>query len=149
MNTVLLVEDSPTHRTLISAILKKNGLSVIEACDGMEALEKVQSYRPDVIILDILMPRMNGYEVCRRLKRDEKTQNIAVVMFSTKSEECDFFWGSKQGADAYVSKLCHPQELVDTVKQLLRGETLHQPWRGRGLATSTSILSKKSRASVK
>jgi twitching motility two-component system response regulator PilH len=61
---------------------------------------------------------MNGYEVCRRLKSADKTYKPAVLMYSNKAEKCDFYWGSKQGADAYISKLCRPQELVDTVKQL-------------------------------
>lgn len=130
MDTVLLVEDSPTHRQLISVLLKNNGLNVIEASDGIEALDKVQESHPNLIILDILMPRMNGYEVCRRIKKNGKTRDIPVIMLSTKSEECDFFWGSRQGADAYVSKLCHPQELIETVKQLLQGKSLLKPWRG-------------------
>jgi twitching motility two-component system response regulator PilH len=119
MSQVLLVEDNPIHQTVISAILKANGLSVVIASDGVEALEQVQLARPNLIILDILMPRMDGYELCRRLKGDAKTQKIAVIIFSTKSEECDFFRGCKQGADAYLSKLGNLQELVNTVKRLL------------------------------
>ncbi len=119
MSTVLLVEDSRTHRKMISALLKDNGFNVLLAKDGVEALETVQRSLPALIILDIIMPRMNGYEVCRRIKGDATTKAIAVVMFSAKSEAWDFFWGSKQGADAYVSKLCHPQELLDTVRELL------------------------------
>lgn len=68
---------------------------------------------------------MNGSEVCRRLKSDEKTQEIAVLMFSAKKEECDRHWGIKQGADAYMSKPCHPQELVDTVNYLLQNKRIH------------------------
>ena len=121
MGTVLVVEDSRTQREMISEMLKKSGLSVIVAGDGVEALEQIQGHHPDLVVLDIIMPRMNGYEVCRRLKGDSKTEKLAVVMCSAKNEEFDRYWGIKQGADAYISKPFHPQELVGTVKQLLRG----------------------------
>src|SRR4028118_142262 len=122
MGTVLVVEDSLTQREMISELLKGSGLKVIVAGDGIEALEQVQSSSPDLVVLDIIMPRMNGYEVCRRLKGNQKTQNLAVVMCSAKKEEFDRYWGIRQGADAYISKPFRPQELVGTVKQLLRGE---------------------------
>ena len=96
-------------------------MSVIFARDGVEALEQVQASRPDLVVLDIVMPRMNGYEVCRRLKSDPTTQNVPVVMCSSKGEEFDRYWGMKQGADAYITKPFQPTELVETVKQLLRG----------------------------
>lgn len=121
MGTVLVVEDSLTQREAIAELLQGSGLRVIVAGDGVEALEQVQGHHPDIVILDIIMPRMNGYEVCRRLKSNCKTQNLAVVMCSAKKEEFDRYWGIKQGADAYVTKPFHPQELVGTVKQLLRG----------------------------
>jgi twitching motility two-component system response regulator PilH len=97
-----------------------SGFNVILAKDGIEALEKVDFYCPNLVILDIILPRMNGYEVCRRIKKNKEMQSLPVIMFSAKSEEIDFYWGSKQGADAYVSKLCHPQLLIDTVNQLLQ-----------------------------
>ncbi|MEM7555837.1 MAG: response regulator [Cyanobacteria bacterium P01_A01_bin.84] len=121
MSTVLIVEDSIAQREMITDLLKASGLSVTHASDGMEALETVHSTCPDLVVLDIVMPRMNGYEVCRRLKSDPKTQNVPVVMCSSKGEEFDRYWGMKQGADAYIAKPFQPTELVGTVKQLLRG----------------------------
>lgn len=121
MNTVMVVEDSVTQREMICSLLKQNGLKVSIATDGVEALEEVQKNRPDLMVLDIVMPRMNGYELCRRLKSDPKTRNIAIVMCSSKGEEFDRYWGMKQGADAYIAKPFQPEELVGTVKQLLRG----------------------------
>jgi twitching motility two-component system response regulator PilH len=121
VNTVLVVEDSVTQREMITDLLKGNGLNVTIASDGVEALEKIQGQRPDLVVLDIVMPRMNGYEVCRRLKADPKTQHVPVVMCSSKGEEFDRYWGMKQGADAYIAKPFQPTELVGTVKQLLRG----------------------------
>ncbi len=121
MATVLVVEDSPTQREMISGLLKANGLNVSFAGDGVEALQQVQGKCPDLVVLDIILPRMNGYEVCRRLKSDERTQNSPVVICTNKSERFDLYWAIKQGADAYIAKPFYPQELVETVKYLLRG----------------------------
>ncbi|MFM2432207.1 MAG: hypothetical protein RLZZ511_3421 [Cyanobacteriota bacterium] len=121
MSTVLVVEDSVTQREMITDLLKGSGLTVTVATDGMEALEHIEGDCPDLVVLDIVMPRMNGYEVCRRLKSDPKTQSVPVVMCSSKGEEFDRYWGMKQGADAYIAKPFQPTELVGTVKQLLRG----------------------------
>lgn len=121
MSTVLVVEDSVTQREMITDLLRGSGLDVTVASDGMEALEQIQGRCPDLVVLDIVMPKMNGYEVCRRLKADPKTQDVPVVMCSSKGEEFDRYWGMKQGADAYIAKPFQPNELVGTVKQLLRG----------------------------
>jgi twitching motility two-component system response regulator PilH len=118
---VLVVEDSPAQREMISGLLKESGLDVSSAGDGVEALEAIQGQRPDLVVLDIVMPRMNGYEVCRRLKADPATQAMPIVMCSSKGEEFDRYWGIRQGADAYIAKPFQPQELVGTIKQLLRG----------------------------
>lgn len=120
MSSVLVVEDSPAQRQMITELLSKSGLEVTIASDGVEAIENIQNHRPDLVVLDIVMPRMNGYEVCRRIKADPKTQNVPVVMCSSKGEEFDRYWGMKQGADAYIAKPFQPTELVGTVKQLLR-----------------------------
>lgn len=120
MGTILVVDDDLTQQLIVFKILKNIGLNVIFADDGVEALELAQRYCPDLVILDIILPKMNGYEVCRRLKSDKKTQKLAVVMCSNKKEDCDRYWGIKQGADAYISKPCHPQELVNTIKYLLQ-----------------------------
>jgi len=111
MSTVLVVEDSLAQRQMISDLLKGSGLTVTVASDGVEALEQIQQSSPDVVVLDIVMPRMNGYEVCRRLKADPKTQHVPVVMCSSKGEEFDRYWGMKQGADAYIAKPFQPTEL--------------------------------------
>jgi twitching motility two-component system response regulator PilH len=120
MSKVLIVEDSLAQRQMISDLLKGSGLKVLVACDGVEALEHLEKFSPDIVVMDIVMPRMNGYELCRRLKSDPKTQNVPVVMCSSKGEEFDRYWGMKQGADAYIAKPFQPVELIGTVKQLLR-----------------------------
>ena len=120
MSTVLVVEDSVAQREMIIDLLKGNGLQVTVASDGVEALAHIQGALPDLVVLDIVMPRMNGYEVCRRIKSDPVTQNLPVVLCSSKGEEFDRYWGMKQGADAYIAKPFQPNELVGTVNQLLR-----------------------------
>lgn len=123
MSTVLVVEDSVTQRQMISDLLKESGLnaSVVSVGDGVEALEQIKNQKPDIIVLDIVMPRMNGYEVCRQIKTDPNTENVPVIMCSSKGEEFDKYWGMKQGADAYIAKPFEPTELIGTIKQLLRG----------------------------
>jgi twitching motility two-component system response regulator PilH len=122
MSMVLVVEDSIPQREMITELLRGSGLEVTAASDGIEALAQIQAgEHPDLVVLDIVMPRMNGYEVCRRLKADPSTQNVPVILCSSKGEEFDRYWGMKQGADAYIAKPFQPTELVGTVKQLLRG----------------------------
>jgi len=120
MSAILVVEDNLSQRQMISELLRNNGLSVTVVSDGMEALEQIQKSKPDLIVLDIVMPKMNGYEVCRRLKNDVKTKSVPVVMCSSKGEDFDRFWGLRNGADAYVVKPFQPIELISTIRQLLR-----------------------------
>lgn len=126
MSKVLVVEDSPTQREMISGLLERSGLDVTSVGDGIEALDLLKTLvsdgiPPDLVVLDIVMPRMNGYEVCRSIKADPATQHLPVVMCSSKGEEFDRYWGLRNGADAYIAKPFQPQELVGTVRQLLRG----------------------------
>ena len=124
MSKILVVEDSISQREMISELLKGSGLKVEVAGDGVEALEKLENsktFHPDLIVLDIVMPRMNGYELCRKIKSNPKTKDVPVVMCSSKGEEFDRYWGMKQGADAYIAKPFQPAELIGTIKQLLRG----------------------------
>jgi twitching motility two-component system response regulator PilH len=121
MSKVLVVEDSPPQREMIAGLLRDSGMDVMTAVDGEEGLAAARAQMPNLVVLDIVMPRMNGYEVCRQLKQDPATQKIPIVMCSSKGEEFDRYWGIKNGADAYIAKPFQPQELVGTIKQLLRG----------------------------
>ncbi|AFY80510.1 response regulator transcription factor [Oscillatoria acuminata] len=120
MSTVLIVDDSATAREMLSSILQNVGMKVIEARDGVEAQQKISDNPPDIVVLDIIMPRMNGYDLCRWLKKTPNGHNIPVLMCSSKAEQFDRYWGIKQGADAYLAKPFHPSELIETVKSLLR-----------------------------
>lgn len=121
MNKVLIVDDSQTLRHMLSDLLQENGMQVVAATNGVEAKEFIQSNAPDLVITDLIMPEMNGYELCRWIKNEPSTQKIPVLICSTKSEEFDRYWGMKQGADAYITKPFHPPELLKTVRQLLQG----------------------------
>ena len=121
MTTVMIVDDSISLREMIAEMLRKSGVEVISAENGEDALKKIEDINHlDLVVLDIVMPKMNGYDLCRHIKKHPKTQNVPVVMCSSKSQEFDRYWGIKQGADAYISKPFHPQELLSTIKQLLR-----------------------------
>lgn len=120
MSTVLVVDDSQTVRQLLSELLQKGGLTVVEAANGIEAKQKIQAKAPDLVITDLIMPEMNGYELCRWIKNDPTMQKVPVLICSTKDQEFDRYWGMKQGADAYITKPFQPGEMLKTVKQLLR-----------------------------
>ncbi|MDA0265398.1 MAG: response regulator [Cyanobacteria bacterium] len=122
MSTVMIVDDSSALREMIAGLLSNAGMTILEAKDGIEAQQKLQASTPDLVVLDIVMPNMNGYELCRWIKNNPGTQNVPVVICSSKGEEFDRYWGMKQGADAYISKPFRPNEMVETVKQLLRGK---------------------------
>ncbi|WP_026103360.1 response regulator transcription factor [Pseudanabaena sp. PCC 6802] len=119
MTTVMIVDDSAMIREMVCEHLKKYGMAVVEAVDGEDAMEKIKANIPDLVVTDVVMPRKNGYELCRWLKNEPKTKDVPVIMCTTKSEEFDRYWGMKQGADAYVTKPYNPNELLTTVKQLL------------------------------
>lgn len=121
MSTVLVVEDSVAQQEMIKDLLQASGLEITIAGDGIEALRLIEGTPFDLILLDIVMPKMNGYEVCRCIKSNPKTQDLPVVICSAKGEEFDRYWGLKQGADAYIAKPFQPTELIGTVKQLLQG----------------------------
>src|SRR5262245_31784958 len=101
---VLIVDDSPTGRQAASTLLQKRGYAVVTAEDGEQALAKVAEAPPRVILLDIVLPKMNGYQVLRQLKAAPATTQIKVILVSSKSQESDRFWGMKQGADDYIAK---------------------------------------------
>jgi twitching motility two-component system response regulator PilH len=119
MSTVLVVEDSRTQRQMVTNLLCASKFTVAAAKDGIEALEQIHQVCPDVVVLDVVMPHLNGYEVCRRLKSNPVTKNVPVIMCSLKCTNADRYWAFKQGADAYIGKPFQPKELIETVQQLL------------------------------
>lgn len=130
MTKILVVDDSRLHRAMAAAVLREGGYETAEAEDGLEALAKIASENPDLIVLDRVMPRMDGTEVCRRLKDDAFTQHIPVLMLTSLDATSDKVEGLKRGADGYLTKPFHPEELLATVEALLRRGGQFQPLTG-------------------
>ena len=120
---ILVVDDEPDAVELIQFNLKANGCDVITAADGEEALEKARSVLPNLIVLDIMLPEVDGMEVCKILRRDPRTSGIPIIMLTAKAAEIDRVLGLELGADDYVTKPFSPRELVLRVKRLLRAGT--------------------------
>jgi twitching motility two-component system response regulator PilH len=116
---ILVVDDSPTDLRLVTASLQGQGYVILTAADGEEALEKATCEHPDLIVLDIILPKKNGFQVCRQLKTSPDTRDIKILMLSSKSQDSDRFWGLKQGADGYLTKPFGDDELRTNVEQLL------------------------------
>jgi twitching motility two-component system response regulator PilG len=114
---VLIVDDSPTIRKLVSMTLGKHGYEVDSAADGMEALARINDHAPDLILLDITMPRMDGYQLCRTIKGNDSIDHIPIVMLTGKDGFMDKVRGRMVGSEAYLTKPFNPDELVRMVRQ--------------------------------
>src|ERR671922_1388155 len=117
---VLVVEDERDVAELIRYNLNKEGYDVIVAPTGADALKEARAARPDLVLLDIMVPQLNGWEVCRRLKHDAETRNIPVIMVTGRVEEGDKVLGFEMGADDYVTKPFSPRELVARIRAVGR-----------------------------
>jgi len=118
INTVLVVDDSQTDLHVMSGMLTKNGYSVIQADSGESAIEVARAQKPDLILMDIVMPGMNGFETTRKLTRDPETAHIPVIIVSTKGQETDKVWGLRQGAKDYLVKPVSEVTLISKIKAL-------------------------------
>ena len=123
--TILVVDDNPQNVELLEAYLIPEKYDVVTAYDGVEALERVEETPPDIVLLDIMMPRMNGYEVCKTLKSDEKTQFIPIVMITALKELDDKIQSIEAGADDFLTKPFNKLELLTRIKSLIRVKDLH------------------------
>jgi len=117
---VLVVEDEPDVAELLRYNLQKEGWAVLTVANGAEALRRAREIRPDVILLDIMVPQLNGWEVCRRLKQDAETRAIPVIMVTGRVEEGDKVLGFELGADDYVTKPFSPRELIARIRAVVR-----------------------------
>ena len=120
MNRVLIVDDDPDILVLVSYHMQLEGYEALRAGTGRQALEIVSQENPDLIILDLMLPDLDGIEVCRNLRRDENSRNIPVIMLSARTEEADRVMGLETGADDYVTKPFSPKELILRVRSILR-----------------------------
>lgn len=116
---VLVVDDSWTDLTLIATPLRECGFDVITAVDGDEAVEKVLHEQPQLVVLDVILPRQNGFQLCRRLKQMEGARDIPIILISGKNTPLDKRWGMQQGADMYMTKPFNKDELIASVRSLV------------------------------
>src|SRR5579872_2821014 len=115
---ILAVDDERHIVRLVQVNLERQGYEVVTAYDGKEALEKVQSENPDLIVLDVMMPYMDGFEVLQNLKKNQNTRDIPVIMLTAKAQDADVFRGWQSGVDCYLTKPFNPMELLTFVKRI-------------------------------
>src|SRR3954447_22067775 len=116
---VLVVDDDDVIRQLITVNLELEGFEVVTAVDGQDALDKVKEARPQVVTLDVMMPRVDGWEAAARLRADPETADIKVILLSARAQEADLQRGERIGVDAYLTKPFDPDELIDVVRRLV------------------------------
>lgn len=121
--TILVVDDEPDIRLILKARLEAAGYRVETAGNGLEALNCIRSQPPDLVILDLMLPGMDGYAVCAMLKRDRRFSHIPIIILSARSQAQDRKTGVALGADAYLTKPFQPQELLATIEQLIDQKT--------------------------
>ncbi|NCJ06458.1 response regulator [Synechococcales cyanobacterium C] len=119
MRKVLVVDDTASELELMSIYLRESGYTVINSSDAKDALNKAISLQPDVVITDVVMPGMSGFELCRTLKKTEQTKKVPVVVCTSKNQELDRLWGMKQGVDVYVTKPFSREELIRAVQSVV------------------------------
>lgn len=119
MAKVLIVDDSPTETYKLTSILEKNGHTVLTAEAGEEGVALAKQELPDVVLMDIVMPGLNGFQATRQLSKASETAHIPVVIVTTKDQETDRVWGLRQGAKAYLTKPIEEKVLMDVIKEVL------------------------------
>ncbi len=119
MAKILIADDSLAELQIFQATLQPTGHTLLTVMDGEAAEEKVRSEKIDLIILDVIMPKKNGFQVCRDIKSNNQFKNIPIIMVTSKDQESDKFWGMKQGADEYLVKPFKPEDLLKAVKKYI------------------------------
>lgn len=117
MATILIIDDSKSEATLMQRVAESLGHSTVYADDGKSGVERATSVKPNLVLLDIVMPGQDGFTTCRQLKKNPETSSIPVVLVSSKNGESDKFWGMKQGATDYVTKPFTPDSLAGVIKR--------------------------------
>ena len=115
---ILVVDDSPTERFFIAELLTKKGYTVITAENGQEAMVKVKAERPNLVVMDVVMPGQNGFQLTRAITRDPLYANIPIIMCTSKDQETDRVWGMRQGARDYITKPVNVEDLLAKIKAL-------------------------------
>ncbi len=118
-NLIMIVEDSVTDMRFARSVCEENGFKVLTETNGEKVFEHARKEQPDLILLDVILPNKNGFQVCRQLKNDDETKDIKVIIVSSKDQPSDKFWGMKQGADEYITKPYGEDDLLDAIEKLL------------------------------
>lgn len=118
ISKVLVVDDSPTERHFLGELLTKQGYQVVMAESGEEAVQKAKQVKPDLILMDVVMPGLNGFQTTRAITKDEETKDIPVIMCTSKGQETDKVWGMRQGARDYIVKPVNKDELLRKIAAL-------------------------------
>jgi twitching motility two-component system response regulator PilH len=121
---IMVVDDSPTERAFIEKLLKKRGYEVLTADSGEAAIARATSEQPDLILMDVVMPGLNGFQATRAISREEKTRHIPVFICSTKDQDTDRIWGLRQGARDYLTKPLNERTLLEKIEALGREKPL-------------------------
>jgi len=119
MAKILIAEDSATAAAVIRKTLAPLGHTILVAVDGADAERQIQTEHPDLVILDIIMPKVNGFQLCRSIRSNPKLKNLPIFVVSSMDRESDRYWGMKQGADEYMTKPVDPEELMSKVRRYL------------------------------
>ncbi|MBN2134842.1 MAG: response regulator [Acidobacteria bacterium] len=119
MAKILIVDDVYSELQLMQNALAPLGHEIITSLNGADGEKKVYDEKPDIVVLDVILPDKNGFQICRDIKNNDSTKNIPVILVSSKDQDSDKFWGKKQGADEYLTKPFRPQELVTLVSKYL------------------------------
>ncbi|TVS13198.1 MAG: response regulator [Wenzhouxiangella sp.] len=119
MTKILLVDDSDTQLYSLRKVLEDAGHDVVTAADGQEGVEKAGSETPDLILMDVVMPGLNGFQATRKIRRNPATKDIPVIFVTTKDQETDRIWGMRQGAAAYITKPVDKQALLAAINETL------------------------------
>ena len=120
MAKVMVVDDAYSDLKLMESILRSAGHDVVSLSNGEKLEDQMQAEHPDVVLLDVVMPKRNGYEILRALRRDSRTKATPIVLVSSKNQESDRIWGKKQGADEYLAKPFTSDELLNVVSRFAR-----------------------------
>ncbi len=119
---ILAVDDEPHIRRLVQVNLERHGYEVITATDGKDALEKIATEKPDLVVCDVMMPYMDGFEVLQTLRKNAETRELPVIMLTAKAQDADVFKGWQSGADLYLTKPFNPMELISFVKRIFKSK---------------------------
>ena len=121
MARILVVDDSPTQLANLVKLLEAHGHATVTADNGMRGVEMAEKELPDLVLMDVVMPELNGFQATRKITKNPRTEHIPVILVTTKDQVTDKVWGERQGASGYITKPPNEQELISKINELLAG----------------------------